>query len=135
MIYLEQYDRSLRSGGLSILAGTSRHQQIMDSDATIEVWAGSDREADYNAAKALSDWKASRAVAVSRIAVEVDGMIFDGDEISQGRMARAVIAADSDSEATVWVLANNTPAQVTASQLKQALRLAGAAQTALWVNT
>ena len=78
--------------------------------------------------------KSERADYVSKIIVEVDGMQFDGDETSQDRMARSVVALNDDEETVQWVLADNTIAQVTRVQLKQALRLAGEAQTAIWAN-
>ena len=78
--------------------------------------------------------KSERAAYVSKIVVEVDGMQFDGDETSQDRMARSVVALNDDEETVQWVLADNTIAQVTRVQLKQALRLAGEAQTAIWAN-
>lgn len=40
----------------------------------------------------------------------------------------------TNNETVQWVLADNTIAQVTRVQLKQALRLAGEAQTAIWAN-
>ena len=86
------------------------------------------------AAKELEKAKAERAEYVSKIVVEVDGMKFDGDETSQDRMARSVVALNDDTETVQWVLADNTIAQVTRVQLKQALRLAGEAQTAIWAN-
>lgn len=86
------------------------------------------------AAKELEKAKAERAEIVSKIVVEVDGMKFDGDETSQDRMARSVVALNDDTETVQWVLADNTIAQVTRVQLKQALRLAGEAQTAIWAN-
>ena len=86
------------------------------------------------AAATLATAKRERAEAVAAITVEVDGMVFDGDETAQTRMARAVAAASADSETTVWVLHDNTVAQPTIAQLKQALRLAGQAQTALWTK-
>ena len=86
------------------------------------------------AAKELEKAKAERAEIVSKIVVEVDGMKFDGDETSQDRMARSVVALNDDTETVQWVLADNTIAQVTRIQLKQALRLAGEAQTAIWAN-
>lgn len=85
-------------------------------------------------AKAMLDAKAKRALIVASIIVEVDGMKFDGDETSQDRMARSVVALNDDTETVQWVLADNTVAQVTRVQLKQALRLAGEAQTAIWAN-
>ena len=78
--------------------------------------------------------KAERATAVAAITVEVDGMIFDGDEKAQERMARAVTLADSPEETTEWVLHDNTIAIVTAEQLRKACKLAGKAQTALWTK-
>jgi hypothetical protein len=40
----------------------------------------------------------------------------------------------NEGETVQWVLADNTIAQVTKEQLRQALRLAGEAQTAIWAN-
>lgn len=78
-------------------------------------------------------FKAARQAQVDAITVEVDGMVFQGDEVSQGRMARAAVALN-DTETVLWVLANNAPVQVTKAQLLEALRLAGAAQAAIWVQ-
>jgi biopolymer transport protein ExbD len=90
------------------------------------------------AAQALAAAKATRAAAVAAITVEVDGMVFDGDEAAQERMARTVTAATatgaSMDDTTVWVLHDNTVAQPTIRQLATALRLAGEAQTALWTK-
>ena len=90
-------------------------------------------EEEINAEKLLMA-KSERADYVSKIVVEVDGMMFDGDETSQDRMARSVVALNDDTETVQWVLTDNTIAQVTRVQLKQALRLAGEAQTAIWAN-
>lgn len=75
--------------------------------------------------------KSERADYVSKIIVEVDDMMFDGDETSQDRMARSIVALN-DGETVQWVLADNTIAQVTRAQLREALRKAGTAQTAIW---
>jgi len=83
-------------------------------------------QADYRA------WKAHRESAVSAIIVEVDGLVFDGDELSQNRMARAVAAADALTETTDWTLHDNSVVTVTVLQLKIACRLAGEAQTVTW---
>jgi hypothetical protein len=82
----------------------------------------------------LAKAKAERAEAVAALTVEVDGMVFDGDEKAQERMARAVTLADSPEETTEWVLHNNTIAIVTAEQLRKACKLAGKAQTVLWTK-
>ena len=77
-------------------------------------------------------FKQERAKAVAAIVVEVDGLLFDGDEVAQTRMSRAALVM-RDAETTTWVQANNEPAQVTKAQLIAAVRLAGAEQTAVWV--
>ena len=80
--------------------------------------------------------KATREEAVARIRVTTaSGKVFDGDETSQTRMARAVVALQSAGQTeTLWVLADNTPATVTLDELAEALALAGAEQTRLWVS-
>ena len=79
--------------------------------------------------------KATRTEAVALIRVTTSsGKVFDGDETSQTRMARAVVALQAAGQTeTVWVLADNTPATVTLAELAEALALAGAEQTRLWV--
>lgn len=79
--------------------------------------------------------KSNRAAAVAAITVTTQaGNEFDGDEASQGRMARAIIALQANPGATVnWVLADNSVINATAAELTEALALAGAAQAAIWV--
>lgn len=79
--------------------------------------------------------KAARAVAVAAIKVTTQaGNTFDGDEDSQGRMARAIIALSTGLAPSVnWVLADNSVIQATAAELTEALVLSGMAQAALWV--
>lgn len=99
-------------------------QWVLDEDKAAEV--------------SMTEAKTERSDAVSRITVEVDGMIFDGDETSQDRMTRAITMFTSSGlpadTTTSWVLADNTVAQVTISQLTQALLLAGQKQTELWTK-
>lgn len=83
-------------------------------------------------AEAVAQFKSERPAIIQAIKVTIDDMEFDGDEVSQTRMSRAILVMD-DVDTTTWVLANNTPATVTKAQLKAALRLAGEAQTAAWV--
>lgn len=102
--------------------------------------------------------KKARAEAVAAITVTTQaGNTFDGDEASQGRMARATetlkflsarkqagtpINLDAfgpcyqllgDEYLCAWVLADNTPIYASENELREALALAGATQTALWV--
>lgn len=81
-------------------------------------------------------FKAQRADAVARITVMTSsGRVFDGDEISQGRMARAIIGlqAQSTGAAVTWVLADNTAVDVDLAELQEALTLAGLRQAELWI--
>lgn len=72
---------------------------------------------------------------VNSLVVEVDGMQFDGDEVSQTRMARALKVADLlKMDKTTWVLADNTVAEVTKSQLERALTASILKQSALWTE-
>ena len=89
-------------------------------------------------AQARATAKAARAVLVEAITVTTAaGNTFDGDETSQTRMARAIIALNAQPQTPVptvsWVLANNTVIQATAAELTEALARAGAAQAAVWV--
>lgn len=79
--------------------------------------------------------KTARAALVDAIVVTTStGKRFNGDEVSQGRMARAIIALkENNVPATQWVLADNVPAVVTLAEFVEALTLAGSAQTAVWV--
>lgn len=87
------------------------------------------------AAAARQAAKAARELTVAGIKVTTgNGWEWDGDEVSQGRMVRAIIAMQATSTPTVnWVLADNTVVQATAAQLTEALAMAGASQAAAWV--
>ncbi len=98
-----------------------------------ELQAEAIAEADKVARQA---WKESRTLAVSKIIVTTaSGKKFDGDETSQTRMSRAIAVLDP-GETQPWILAGNLPGElpvdVTKEELKEALRLAGKEQTAIW---
>ena len=91
---------------------------------------------DALAEKAARDiQKRERAEATAAIVVEtVTGKRFQGDEISQGRMARVLSAYFEelpDGEVD-WILADNSVATVTMAELDEALRLAVDAQNDIW---
>lgn len=79
--------------------------------------------------------KAAREIAVAAITVTTAaGHTFDGDETSQTRMARAIIALQATGTPSVlWVLTDNTVIDAPVAELVEALALAGAAQAAMWV--
>lgn len=85
-------------------------------------------------APSRDDLKAARQAQVDAIAVTVNGKVFDGDETSQERMARALRVADITGQTScTWVLHDNTAVTVTRDELAQALSLAMQAQGAMWV--
>tara|TARA_Y100000780_G_scaffold186390_1_gene172910 strand:+ start:15094 stop:15720 length:627 start_codon:yes stop_codon:yes gene_type:complete len=86
---------------------------------------------DVLAPYARTIFKLNRQKLLDTLTVEVDGMVFDGDEISQGRMARAAFTM-SEGESIGWVLANNEQVIVTKAQFALALRLAGTKQAQIW---
>lgn len=95
-----------------------------------------EQKAEQAALAAREAWKADRAAMVAAIAVTTAaGNTFDGDEESQGRMARAVIAlqARGPTATANWVLADNSVIDATAAELLEALQLAGQAQADVWV--
>lgn len=94
-----------------------------------------DKAADA-ALAARQQWKSDRAAAVAATKVTTQaGNTFDGDEVSQARMARAILGLQaSTSPAVTWVLADNTVIQATTDELQEALALAGAEQARLWVQ-
>ena len=80
--------------------------------------------------------KIQRDITTAEILVTTAaGNVFNGDEISQNRLSRAIMALQLTGTLTThWVLADNTVAEVGVQELAEALALSGAAQTALWVK-
>ena len=95
-----------------------------------------EHKAAQAAQAAHASWKADRAAAVAAIKVTTAaGNTFDGDEVSQGRMARAIIALQAAGSAGInWVLADNTVLLASAAELAEALAMAGSAQADVWVR-
>ena len=105
-----------------------------DWNATQRPYTVYTRKSDEQIAQVLmTRAKVERTAIVERLTVTTaSGKTFDGDEISQGRMGRAIVALDP-LETTLWILADNTPdPNVSREELREALRLAGAAQAAVW---
>lgn len=128
-----------------ILLGEEWHPHAIESTEEYELHESSEWEEvkplpqaekdAYAAQEAREQFKLDRAQAMQTLTVTTQsGNVFDADETSQTRMSRAITIMD-DEETTVWVLADNTPIQATKAELKEALRLAGEAQAALWVQS
>lgn len=119
-------------------------RMIMVDDAAAAVWwqyrANDTRDgvepvpAAPTAPPSREQLKQERQAAVDAITVTVNGKVFDGDEISQGRMARALRVADITGQTScTWVMHDNSAVDVTREDLAQALSLAMEAQGAIWV--
>jgi hypothetical protein len=102
-------------------------------DFTTAKWEEYNLTDDEKKERAEAARRSARDAAVKAITVTVDGKVFEGDETSQTRMARAIVAM-GDSDTIAWKLADNTVGNVTAATLKEALRLAGAEQTRIWTS-
>ncbi len=121
---------------ISIDDGEMLRRASRFADYTVSVEGVIDYDPLPDPAAARNAAKAARAATVERIRViTAAGHEFDGDEVSQGRMARAVIGLSAAGPgATIpWVLADNTAIAATAAELTEALILAGQAQAAVWV--
>ena len=83
----------------------------------------------------LQEAKAARQNLVDNIVVVTQsGKSFDGDEASQGRIARAIVALQAMNQpSTQWVLSDNTIVDVPVAELVEALALSGQEQTRLWM--
>ena len=79
---------------------------------------------DSGAYQSLTDSQAGKIqkqTAIQALTVEVDGMVFQANELSQQRMDRAIQAAGDLAETSyTWRLANNTNQTITLAQLKEA---------------
>ena len=80
-----------------------------------------------------ADWKKERESNVEKIKVEYQGVIYQGDEVSQTRMIRALSVMD-DEDTTTWIAKDNSIQVITKEDLRSIARLAGIEQTKLWVK-
>jgi len=81
----------------------------------------------------IEELKLARGEMVEAITVEVDGKTFDGNERSQDRLARAILALEYAEQNDIeWTLTDGSAATVTIEELKEALMLAGQRQTEIW---
>lgn len=78
--------------------------------------------------------KRQRNDNVSALQVTVDELVFDADEASQTRVARAVAALSKASDVIDWKLADNTIVSVTKAQLQKVLQAAVKQQTEIWTE-
>ena len=88
--------------------------------------------AEQVAEQSYSTWKASRQLAVDSIEVTYDLIIYQGDEVSQGRMSRSIAALPDDVMTVQWIAKDNSAQLLNKVQLKAILLDAGTKQSAIW---
>lgn len=124
-----KYQTAMRDGVRLDSLGNWVHKWLVQNWTQAEIEA---HEA-AQAAVARQAAKAARADKVAAITVAVGNKVFDGDEKSQTRMARAILALQAAGVGTTpWTLADDTNVDVTLSELQGALVKAGLAQSAVW---
>ena len=80
---------------------------------------------------ARSIFVSTRTRKVNHLLVTIDELTFDANEDAQNRMCRAAFGMD-EVETITWTLHDNSTAEVTRQQLRNALREAGKLTTAVW---
>jgi len=83
--------------------------------------------------KKIQKWKKERQKKVDNIEVTYDNVVYQGDELSQTRIARAITAM-SDSDSIDWIAKDNTIHKLTKDDLKAILLKASQEQAKLWVE-
>ena len=78
------------------------------------------------------NYKIIRQELVDNIEVIYNGVVYQGDEISQSRMSRAIAGLPDDTTTIKWRAKDNTSHELNKSDLKQILYLAGQEQTRIW---
>ena len=116
----------LLNGTMSVPAADGNREYEL-----IKQWLaeGNEPEAAFSAeeleSQRLAELKRAKTDALTKIVVEVDGKLFDGNETARLNMISAIQASDllGITENT-WKLADNSVATVSVADLKQALALA-----------
>ena len=91
---------------------------------------------NYVVNKEIDRLNRERAEAVANIIITLsDGVtILNGDETAQNRMNRAVTGLPDDVITNMWIGANGDVYMLNKLQFQEAIRLAGEAQTVIWIE-
>ena len=79
-------------------------------------------------------WKTQREELVKDIEVTHNGVGYQGDESSQTRMARAIVALPDDVVTIDWIAKDNSANALTRLDLQLILLDAGTQQSAIWIE-
>ena len=123
------------AAGLAVAYGPAGegYEPSVPAGCTVAIEHDPDLTPTEEAAREAAKQQRTAAVAAIQVTTAA-GNTFDGDEVSQSRMVRAIIALGTGLAPSVnWVLADNSVVYATKEELTEALTLAGMAQAALWV--
>jgi len=129
---MKNYYKISIDGTLQIGSGTVIPQGFTEYIIGKEPQDLLDARAVEAVALAYQELKSQRSTAVDSIEVTYNGVIYQGDELSQGRLSRAISALPDDTTTTTWVAKDNSVHQLTRVDLKTILALSGAEQSRLW---
>lgn len=79
------------------------------------------------------NYKIMRQNIVDNIEVTYKGIVYQGDEVSQSRLSRAITGLPDDGSIQ-WKAKDNSINELTKADLKEILFLAGQKQTEIWFN-
>lgn len=113
-----------------ILMGKDTDFRIGLTEATPEQVA--QYEADQLAKQTILQWKTNRQNEVDKIEVNYNGIIYQGDEVSQTRMARALSVMSDTDIFDGWVAKDNSLHSLTKADFIAILKTAGAKQSVIW---
>lgn len=106
---------------------------VVDSNLPKPVITLSEDELAQINATFNSNVKSNREQLVAAIMVTSSlGNSFNGDEVSQTRITRAIVALPDETSTILWTLSNNSKVAVAKPELQEVLLLAGIEQTKLW---
>lgn len=120
--------------GLNAYSGTDCI--VIEELGDLPIGYSLEKTAEYLLQEQYLEFKSTRTALVASITVTVNGKIYQGDESSQDRMVRAIIAAEAGGLSAIpfWVLADNTVNEnIPLAEFKQVLIDSMAAMAALWV--
>ncbi len=81
----------------------------------------------------LKELNKQRQAELDIAKVSYKNNLYDADEVSQSRMARALLALGEDDK-QFWITADDKMVELTKADFREILRLAGVNQTRIWVK-
>lgn len=112
------------------------HECPIGFDISVNTYNPITKEVGTKSHVVIANIKNDKIMKINKIKVTTaSGKEFDGDEISQDRMNRAVnIAMVTGQTITQWKLADNSIMNVTLDELKEALILSVQEMSRIWLD-